>query len=265
MKRTATRVLVVAGLVGAALLVANAALMLRNAQQVHEDTRLVAHTQRVISQLEGILSMVMYAESGQRGYLITGDAKFLEPYKRTVAGIRERVADSKQLTADNPRQQDNFRALEIGINARLASLDEGIALRDRHAFDAARNYMLEGGGIREMDRVRAQVAKMMDEERALRDGRAKQADRSYRIAILTAFASALFGIAVLAAFLLFLRRYLANRERAEAEEFEQRERMRTTLASIGDAVISTDRDARVTYLNPVAEALTGWKSDEARG
>ena len=46
---------------------------------------------------------------------------------------------------------------------------------------------------------------------------------------------------------------------------EERERLHVTLASIGDAVISTDAQGRVDFLNPVAEELVGWKSDEAAG
>ena len=54
-------------------------------------------------------------------------------------------------------------------------------------------------------------------------------------------------------------------ERKSAELAEQREFFRVTLASIGDAVITTDTDAKVTFLNPVAEAMTGWKSADAVG
>jgi PAS domain S-box-containing protein len=73
---------------------------------------------------------------------------------------------------------------------------------------------------------------------------------------------------------IFLARQRAERELQEAKEAlerktselaEQREWFRVTLSSIGDAVITTDIDAKVTFLNPVAEALTGWKSAEAEG
>ncbi len=54
-------------------------------------------------------------------------------------------------------------------------------------------------------------------------------------------------------------------ERAEASERQQRERLETTLASIGDAVLATDAEGRVASMNPVAEALTGWTQREALG
>jgi diguanylate cyclase (GGDEF)-like protein/PAS domain S-box-containing protein len=60
-------------------------------------------------------------------------------------------------------------------------------------------------------------------------------------------------------------RDITERRRLLADLSEQHERLRVTLHSIGDAVITTDRDSRIEYLNPVAEALTGWSSEEVKG
>jgi PAS domain S-box-containing protein len=54
-------------------------------------------------------------------------------------------------------------------------------------------------------------------------------------------------------------------ERKSEELWQQREQFRVTLASVGDAVITTDTQARIVFLNPVAEAMTGWTSSEAQG
>jgi PAS domain S-box-containing protein len=62
-----------------------------------------------------------------------------------------------------------------------------------------------------------------------------------------------------------LEKEIAERRKAELSEQEQAERLRVTLASIGDAVITTDSHGSITYLNCVAENLTGWKLPEARG
>jgi PAS domain S-box-containing protein len=62
-----------------------------------------------------------------------------------------------------------------------------------------------------------------------------------------------------------LHRARRKAEENEAKEQEQRERLRVTLASIGDAVIATDAQGRVSFMNQVAESLTGWKHDKALG
>jgi PAS domain S-box-containing protein len=62
-----------------------------------------------------------------------------------------------------------------------------------------------------------------------------------------------------------LSRALASQQELESELRQQREWFRVTLSSISDAVITTDIRGNVTFLNPVAEAMTGWSSGEARG
>jgi PAS domain S-box-containing protein len=65
--------------------------------------------------------------------------------------------------------------------------------------------------------------------------------------------------------MLLLAAVVAERRQAEATVHEQRERLHITLSSIGDAVIATDSQGRVTFMNPVATALTGWPEAEALG
>ena len=70
---------------------------------------------------------------------------------------------------------------------------------------------------------------------------------------------------MIGAFGYLLHRYLRSRERTEANIFEQRELFRTTIASIGDGVVTTDTQGRVTSLNGVAQSLTGWNEAAALG
>lgn len=75
----------------------------------------------------------------------------------------------------------------------------------------------------------------------------------------------IFGHFSVFALFVFIVLVMSGRKRSEKRLREQGELLRVTLTSIGDGVIATDADGKVTFLNPTAEALTGWKAGEAEG
>jgi len=106
---------------------------------------------------------------------------------------------------------------------------------------------------------------MTGEERILLAERERTSRRGYLVAVGSVAFSALAGLALLAAFLSQLGRHLKERGQFEQDLDRQRRWLQVTLASIGDAVITTDRTGAVTFLNPVAEQLTGWRTEAAAG
>ena len=93
------------------------------------------------------------SETGQRGYLITGEDRYLEPYNAAVAAIQDRVQRFKHLTEDNPRQQARIPLLEKQISAKLKVEDRTIALRKKDP-EAARQVVLTGEGKKIMEVIR---------------------------------------------------------------------------------------------------------------
>ncbi len=96
-------VLVGAGLF-AALLVAIAALTYRNTSQLNEDARWVAHTNKVLDLTGEVLLAIVDAETGQRGFPLTGRDEYLEPYNSARKRFEGLLATLKEETRDNPRQ-----------------------------------------------------------------------------------------------------------------------------------------------------------------
>jgi PAS domain S-box-containing protein len=264
MERAFDRVLSASlGLVVALLLI-SAGLGYWNTRRLNEDAGWTAHTHDVIEALLNLVSTVKDAETGQRGFIITGQPGYLDPYNTAVATLQEELDKVKRLTADNPRQQAHIPVLQSLVAAKLKELQRTIGLRQRDV-EAARRLVLSGAGKQAMDAIRAQVEAMMQEERELLREREQRTRSSYRVAVTTGLLSAILGLGMVGAFVYLLRRHLLSRAKAAAELYEQREWFRTTLASIGDAVIVTDAEGRVTFLNPVAQDLTGWRQEEARG
>ncbi len=79
-----------------ALLIFNAATSYRNTIKLIENEHWVSHTHQVLTELEATLSTLKDAETGQRGYLLTGEERYLEPYNSAIARINQQVAGLQQ-------------------------------------------------------------------------------------------------------------------------------------------------------------------------
>ncbi len=136
---------------------------------------LVAHSNSVMTNLDGVISTLKDAETGQRGYLLTGDKVFLEPY----IGAKEHAADLlSQIalkTRDNPFQQENVKRLQkIGEN-RIAVLEQTIDLKSRGGSVSV-NDLLRGKAF--MDDARVIIKKMQAEERHLLNLRTEELNKA---------------------------------------------------------------------------------------
>src|SRR6266545_1068102 len=224
----------------AVLMVLDAGVSLRNTRQLRSDASLVSRTNEVLNSLDGLLSTMKDAETGQRGFLLTGDERYLEPYREALSVVEERLATVARLTAGDARQEARIPRLREVVRGKLDELAATVALRNKAGFEAARHEILTHLGKNRMDEVRTFIAAMEEDERALLRERRAARERGYRTSLVSAFVSALLGLVALAGFVGILRRHLDARYRAAAALHEQREWFRTTLTSIGDAVIATD-------------------------
>ena len=247
------------------LLLLNTWFAYHNIRQMHDDARMVDHTHHVLAALETIISLAKDAETGQRGYIITGEPSYLETYNAALSAINEPVRTLEQLTRDNPAQQAHIPVLKNRIVNRLNILEERLVLRKEKGLEAVREAILTGRGKAEMDELRKQVDEMASVERQLLEVRSERSQRTYKVALLTTVVADLFALVMVVAFIFLLRRHLLARDKAAAAIHEQREMFRTTIASIGDAVMTTDTQGRITYLNSVAQSLTGWRQETAVG
>ena len=177
---------------------------------------MVAHTDEVLDALEGVVSTMKDCETGQRGYLITGEDRYLEPYNVAVTAIQDRVQRLKQLTEDNPRQQARIPLLEQQISAKLKELGRTIDLTKKDP-QSARHFVLTGEGERIMEAIRGQVGEMEQEERDLLVARERQSRQSYLVAVLTRLFTLVVSLGMVGLLLYLVQRHLAERRKADEE------------------------------------------------
>lgn len=132
----------------------------------------VAHTHVVLEHVAGLLGQLKDAETGQRGFVITGDEAYLEPYQAAVGAVARQVKELRELTADNPNQQRRIDAAQALVSAKLAELRRIIDLRRQAGLDSAVKAVLGGEGKRTMDEFRQVAEQMEREERDLLKQRA---------------------------------------------------------------------------------------------
>jgi signal transduction histidine kinase len=163
MTRTFGRKLIFVIVVVAGLLAVNTWLGFNNIRQMRSESMSVSRTRDVLFGLGEIISLAKDAETGQRGYIITGEPTYLDPYKSAMARLDEQIKLLEQVTAHDPTLQGRIPALKNRIADRLRILEEGIILRKENGFDAARQNILMGHGKAEMDELRKQIDEMAHE------------------------------------------------------------------------------------------------------
>ena len=234
-----------------------------------------AHTRRRVVQLRmtrdiqklntQLLVEVTNAETGQRGFLLTGQDRYLQPYNRATSAIPEILRHLESRAAPVPDQAQRIRAVHSLIAAKLAELKETVDLgRSKNMTQAVANVRA-GRGEALMEDIRARCSEINQvAEARVAEFNAASDLSTLQLRIGSSLGSVLLlGLVFLSA--IIISRGFQRREELIQEAQATRELLATTLSSIADAVISTDAEARITFMNPVAAQLTGWKAQAASG
>lgn len=207
------------------LVIGNAVISYKSIQTLIYNNGLVMHTQEVLSELNQVLSTMKDAETGQRGFIITGSEVYLEPYQSARAQIGENVRRLKELTLDNQNQQRRIPELESSINEKFKTLEAGLDLQRSGGSSAVRQSgLLEKGRI-EMEAVRKSVSEMEREENYLLAMRTEEAKVSGRNSFLTFLLANGIMLALLVIVFYLVNRDIGERARSEAALREANDRL----------------------------------------
>ena len=143
--------------------VAVALVILINEASYHTTVKAVAaieHAQVTRTALNELMQSMLDAETGQRGYLLTGNQAYLAPYNEAMKTINQQLDELRTIFSPYPQQLGEFGVMSRHISRKLAELDLSIKMRAAGQEDAWRFVLTTDVGREQMDAVRAQTDKL---------------------------------------------------------------------------------------------------------
>jgi PAS domain S-box-containing protein len=248
-----------------AILVLIGVISYQNTRILINSSNQVQKTQAKINKLEELLSEMKDAETGQRGYILTGQEIYLEPYQPVVANIDREIAELKNLIADQPSQQKQFATLESLIAAKLAILKQTIYLRQNQGFEAALQVIQTNQGKHLMDDIRKIVSEIENDEKRLLQQQSQAAKASANNTVLTLAIAICLSFLILTIVYYFIYREVKERKLAEETLNQERNFISAVLDTASALVIVLDTQGQIVRFNQACEQTTGYSFDEVRG
>jgi PAS domain S-box-containing protein len=238
-------------------------------KRVEQSAQTMDHSDRIIAQTNLILKLIIDEETGVRGYLITRNPLFLRPMHEANPSLDADFNELVRLVRRRPEQIARVKHLQA-LHAQWEA-EAAQEISNPPKSTTAETNML--ARKQAMDTIRDNFAQFLQVEQTLRNQRASAVvitDRRSEIALIAA--AGLIAFLIAWATLRSFRKVSAV-HRAQMQEikaasqasYEREQWLNITLRSIGDAVIACNIDGRVSFMNPVAEHLTGWGEVEAEG
>ncbi|WP_421694528.1 response regulator [Aestuariivirga sp.] len=246
----------VAMALGAALfaLLISGAISWVNQQAMRDRVDSVTATHAVIVTLGQMLSDIQDAETGQRGYLLTGDEKYLAPYDAALKSIPARANEIALLVNDDGGQSARLQALRRHLDAKLSELRESINVRRTQGLQPALTIVRSGSGKAEMDAIRENLSNLVAEEMQIRTQRFSEMDAALRLAVISGLVSGLLGLGLTFMIGLLVRRSTLARQR---QDWLQTGQVGIAGAMMGEQLVDQLGTSLLEFLARYVRAVAG--------
>jgi signal transduction histidine kinase/DNA-binding NarL/FixJ family response regulator len=189
----------------------------RSIQHLVADNRLNDHSRDVLMSLGNLFSDLQDSETGERGFVITGENNYLEPYNEALPKIDHDEQDLKNLVTDNPTQQRLLKSIHGVVEKLLGQFKHVNEVRRTEGFAPAQALVLGGHGKQYMDEIRRLSAEMEHEEQILLAERSRVAAETAQTTRFVIFGGSVLALLLVLSAALLIRRDIGARRRAEAQ------------------------------------------------
>jgi len=248
---------IAAGFVLASAIVAGVGLVsYRSITGLINTSNQVMHSQTVLNNLENLVSQIKDAETGQRGYLLTGKESYLKPYRVALEAVNTEIPALEKLTADNHNHYTNVTTLKHLIANKFGEMKVTIDLRKEKGLQSALQVVQSDNGNNLMDNIRRVIHQMELEENSLLTQRSQMAALDGRKAIFSLSIGILLIFFILAGLYYVIYREIIERRRVE----DQVRLLQTLMLAI--SYTYDFESALAVILRTVCETK-GWNYGEA--
>ncbi len=230
-----------------------------------EDERIITETLLTIETAEALYSKTVEVSSNRRGYLITNNLEFMQDYYPAIVAMDSLYTHLRSLISDNQKEKLILDTLGQLISNRKDIWEESLELQARFQKDTKAQIEYTGKGKIVQDKIKSLILQIQSEENTVLVNRLKEADKSAGLTLSNLVAGNVIAFILLITVIVLLNRNITQRKQAEKTLDESRNWLRTTLESIGDAVIVSSKIGEILFINKAAAKITGWNPEEAKG
>lgn len=229
-------------------------------------TKVVRNGADVIFLLNDVMDYIQDAETGQRGYLLTDNKLYLEPYIESTRTINDVMAKLRlKFASSSTLEQSLVQNLDKAVADKFVELKQTIDLRQQNKKAEALWLVKNHKGREHMETIRDSIAALHRAAVDRRNEAINHSDTLRKWALGVEIGGSMLLFLIVGGSTTLIRRGINHQEQISEERRVSEENLAVTLSSIGDGLIVTDRHNKITMMNAVTERLTGWMRHEAQG
>jgi PAS domain S-box-containing protein len=248
-----------------AILVGIALVSCGSLLQFQSVTRQVRYRRHVISQLEKVLSSLKDAETGQRGYLLTGKPDYLRPYQTATAVLNQEMDVLEQLIAAEPLQQKRVTELERVTDMKLAELEQTIQIQQTQGTQAALEVVDSDRGKQLMDQIRTIYLTILNDEQSLLNTEVQKQEKLSHLTNLLTIGGILLELVLVIGIILKLNQETQNLKKSQQEVTQNEQRYRSLVTATAHVVWLADASGHLQNMTPGWSFITGQSEQESQG